>query len=137
VVPLDARAFAFWSLRDHRWEVEAGDFVIEVGASSHDIRGRVTVTSDGDGASHHLDATSTIGEWLTDPVGAQVLGAALAAAGEGAGALAAASDPGADAGWAEMVRQMPIGKVVSFTDMVTRDQVDQLGAAYEAASEAR
>jgi hypothetical protein len=36
-----------------------------------------------------------------------------------------------------MVRQMPIGKVVSFTDAVTRDQVDQLVAAYEAASTAR
>ena len=137
VVPLDARAFAFWSLRDHRWEVEAGEFVIEVGASSRDVRGRVTVTSQGDGAPHHLDASSTIGEWLTDPVGAQVLGAALAAAGDAGGMLSAASDPGADAGWAEMVRQMPIGKVVSFTDAVTRDQVDQLVAAYEAASTAR
>jgi beta-glucosidase len=149
VVPLDDRAFAFWSVKEGRWEIEAGEFVIEVGASSRDIRGTVTVTSPGDGIGHRLDATSTLGEWLSDDVGAQVLGAALAAAGEAAEAAGASGD-GADSGdgsgapdlmgsmlgdgaMGEMAKQMPIGKIASFTGMVTRDQLDQLVAAYEAA----
>jgi beta-glucosidase len=130
VVPLDDRAFAFWSVKEGRWEIEPGDFVIEVGASSRDVRGTVTVSSPGDGIGHRLDATSTLGEWLTDDLGAQVLGAALAAAGPEAAPVAGMLGDGA---MAEMAKQMPIGKIVSFTGMVTRDQLDQLVAAYDAA----
>ena len=35
---LDKRSFAYYETRIHDWYVESGDFVIEVGASSRDIR---------------------------------------------------------------------------------------------------
>jgi beta-glucosidase len=39
---LDDRAFAFWA--DGHWQVEPGDFVVSVGASSADIRARASIT---------------------------------------------------------------------------------------------
>ncbi|PJI90925.1 glycoside hydrolase family 3 C-terminal domain-containing protein [Luteimicrobium subarcticum] len=127
VVPLDERAFAFWSVRDHRWEVEAGRFVIEVGASSHDIRGTVVVEAEGDGFRPLLTDRSTMGEWIDDPVGAQVLGAAMAAAGGGQ-ALPADDDP-----VAVFMRQMPLAKIATFVPGVTRENIAQLVAGYAAA----
>ncbi len=41
---LDARAFAFYDVASAQWLVEAGEFEIQVGASSRDIRGRSVVT---------------------------------------------------------------------------------------------
>jgi beta-glucosidase len=40
---LDADAFSFWSVLKHAWVIEPGEFVIEVGSSSRDIRCRETV----------------------------------------------------------------------------------------------
>ena len=46
---LDPAAFVFWNTALHRWELEAGEFKIEVAASSRDIRlaGRVTAATAG------------------------------------------------------------------------------------------
>jgi beta-glucosidase len=41
---LDARAFAYYSVREKRWEVEPGTFEILVGSSSRDIRSREVLT---------------------------------------------------------------------------------------------
>lgn len=41
---LDARAFAFYDVASAQWLVEAGEFEIQVGSSSRDIRGRAMVT---------------------------------------------------------------------------------------------
>lgn len=41
---LDRRSFAHWSTDDHDWVVRAGDFELRVGASSHEIRHRLTVS---------------------------------------------------------------------------------------------
>jgi beta-glucosidase len=35
---LDPAAFAFWNTPKHRWETEPGDFQLEVGSSSRDLR---------------------------------------------------------------------------------------------------
>lgn len=47
-VALDRRAFAFWDTVEGRWVVEAGEFELLVGASSRDLRGRATVTVEGE-----------------------------------------------------------------------------------------
>lgn len=41
---LDARAFAFYSEATHAWVVEPGEFVIQIGASSRDLRLTQTLT---------------------------------------------------------------------------------------------
>jgi beta-glucosidase len=43
---LDRRAFAFWDTVAHEWRVEPGEFELRLGASSRDIRHRLTVTVD-------------------------------------------------------------------------------------------
>ncbi len=46
-IELDKRAFAFYNVNSHDWQVESGDFTILVGASSRDIRlsGKVQIDS--------------------------------------------------------------------------------------------
>ena len=46
-VDLDERAFALYDVRARAWLVEAGEFEIRVGASSTDIRERVTIALEG------------------------------------------------------------------------------------------
>ncbi len=76
-VALDARAYAFWSLRESRWLVEAGEFEIQVGASSRDIRLTATFASPGDGVPLMLSGLSLVSEWLAHPTGGPVLREAL------------------------------------------------------------
>ena len=80
-IDLDERAFAYWSEKYNDWHVEAGEYAIEVGVSSHDIADTVVVTLEGDGKSQPLTEWSTYGEWEADPFGAKIV-AAVAAAGE-------------------------------------------------------
>src|SRR5215212_8200384 len=45
-IELDQRAFAFWSVQQGRWAVEAGDFVIAVGPNSRDLPLAETISVD-------------------------------------------------------------------------------------------
>jgi beta-glucosidase len=66
-IHLDFRAFAFYHPRYQQWITEDGDFDILVGASSTDIRGRMTVSLHSTlDLPCMLDVESTIGEWLKD-----------------------------------------------------------------------
>lgn len=78
-IDLDERAFAYWSEKYADWHVEAGEYGIEVGASSRDIAAAVTVELEGDGKSLPLDEWSTYGEWEADSVGTRVVEAVVAA----------------------------------------------------------
>jgi beta-glucosidase len=74
-IKLDFRAFAYYHPEYKQWITEDGDFDIFIGASSADIRCRLTATL----ASSLelpciLDMESTMREWLADPRGKQVLG---------------------------------------------------------------
>lgn len=80
---LDERAFAYWSEKFNDWHVEAGEYGIEVGTSSRDIAGVVTVALDGDGKTEPLTEWSTFGEWSCDPVGSKVVSAMYEAGGNG------------------------------------------------------
>ncbi|GIM96800.1 glycoside hydrolase family 3 C-terminal domain-containing protein [Paractinoplanes toevensis] len=95
---IDRADLAYWEVRLNRWIVEPGTYAIAVGSSSRHLHTGVTVTLDGDGAGARipLSTDSTIGEWLADPRGAEVLGevfAKMAAEGSGGMAAAMASDP--------------------------------------------
>jgi beta-glucosidase len=69
-VHLDARAFAYWHTRHHRWVVEDGDFEILVGSSSTDIRATAIVTVEtGMRLEPMLTDMSPLADWLDDPSG--------------------------------------------------------------------
>jgi beta-glucosidase len=74
---LGARDLAHWSTRHHRWLVEGGGLVVEVGASSRDIRCRATVRVDVEPPRVALTASSTLEEWLVDPAGRAALTSAV------------------------------------------------------------
>ncbi|HEU4421744.1 MAG TPA: glycoside hydrolase family 3 C-terminal domain-containing protein [Pilimelia sp.] len=119
-IDLDRRAFAYWSPRQRRWVVEAGDFEIRVGASSRDIRLRATVTSPGDGVLPVLTGMSLLSEWLSHPVGAPILLAALTEA-TGGGDLAG---PGPVA--MRMALGTPLIKIASYVPGLSPETVDRL-----------
>jgi len=118
---------AFYNVPAAGWTVEGGDYVVEVGASSRDLRLSSSVAIAGDEVVLPLDANSTLGEWLAHPVGGQVLGAAFAAAqssgGEGAGLF---SDPSL----LKMISSMPLNRIAAFPGSpLTPEVVAQLVVA--------
>jgi beta-glucosidase len=72
-IELDQRAFAFWSIRHHDWAVEAGDFVIAVGPNSRDLPLTATVTVEAPSLAAPLNRDSTLQEWMSDPIGRQLI----------------------------------------------------------------
>ncbi|WP_043635389.1 glycoside hydrolase family 3 C-terminal domain-containing protein [Nonomuraea candida] len=76
---LTGRDLAQWSVADGGWRVTSGSFLVEVGASSRDIRLTAEAHTPGDGHVAELTEMSTLGEWLAHPVGGRVLRERLAA----------------------------------------------------------
>jgi beta-glucosidase len=72
-IELDQRAFAFWSVRRRDWVVEAGDFMIAVGPNSRDLPLTTTVTIEAPNLAAPLDRDSTLQEWMSDPIGRQLV----------------------------------------------------------------
>ncbi|WP_327092085.1 glycoside hydrolase family 3 C-terminal domain-containing protein [Nonomuraea sp. NBC_01738] len=70
---LTGRDLAFWSVSREAWQIDAGEFTVEIGASSRDIRLSARLTTPGDGYVPALDRMSTLGEWLAHPVGGPLL----------------------------------------------------------------
>jgi beta-glucosidase len=83
-IDLDQRAFSFWSSVHHRWVVEPGEFAIEVGPNSRDLPLSKSVTVDGPSIAAPLTRDSTLHEWMSDPVGRQLLQQAVASGQPGA-----------------------------------------------------
>ncbi|MGB4135088.1 MAG: glycoside hydrolase family 3 C-terminal domain-containing protein [Microbacterium sp.] len=59
---------AYWDVRVDRWIVEGGEYVIEVGASSRDLRATASVALDGDEVVLPVSLDSSFDELLADPV---------------------------------------------------------------------
>ncbi|MFI6571210.1 glycoside hydrolase family 3 N-terminal domain-containing protein [Nocardia fluminea] len=109
-VELDRRAFAYWHPRKGTWHVEAGEFIVQVGASSADIRLAQTIRLDGEPLYNHLSATSTTGAWLADPVhGQQVHDVLARAVGGLAGMLL--DNPELDPGRYHMFVSIPFNRL--------------------------
>lgn len=72
-VELTARAFMFWSELLHRFVVEAGEFVIEVGTDSRTIVASQSVTIDAPPVGAPLSERSSLEEWLADEQGHAIL----------------------------------------------------------------
>ncbi|MFJ3394586.1 glycoside hydrolase family 3 C-terminal domain-containing protein [Leifsonia aquatica] len=128
VIEIPADDLAYYDTDLAGWIVEGGDYVVSVGASSRDLRGSATVSIAGDGKAVPLSVESTLGEWLSHPVGAQVLGAALAQTGD-----AAVAGMLADPGLRRMAEGIPLIRAIGFSgNAVSPEQLDQLVAAANA-----
>ncbi|GAB3285847.1 glycoside hydrolase family 3 C-terminal domain-containing protein [Kineosporia babensis] len=103
---LGERAFAYWSKAG--WLVEPGEYTVEIGASSRDIRATRSITLDVPVSTPDLDKESTFEEWLAHPQGTDVLEKFLTDLGP-AGAMF--RDPEAR----KLLGSMPMRSLVSFS----------------------
>ncbi|GAT74595.1 beta-glucosidase [Microbacterium sp. HM58-2] len=93
---------AYWDVRVDRWIVEGGDYVIEVGASSRDIRTTTSVHLEGEKVTLPATLNSSIEEMLDDPV----VGAELRASIE--------EKFGADSQLLKLLGNFPVGRLDGF-----------------------
>ncbi len=109
---------AYWDTRVDRWIVEGGDYDVQVGASSRDIRSVASVSVTGDELVLPASLDSSIAELLEHPVLGQQIRAIVAGA--------FGSGEGAD----EMIKLLgsfPIGRLAGFPNVpTTREQIAQL-----------
>jgi len=98
-----------------RWVLEGGQFVIEVGASSRDLRLAAHVDVVGEDLTPPLTEWSTLEEWAEHPVGGPLLRGALEASGlPMAGAVF-------DPEFYPVIAGMPLLKVASFAGVKPED----------------
>ncbi len=85
---LDTRALSRFDPLSMSWVADAGEYRIEAGASSRDIRLAGVAALDGTVPAPGLSTASSIQEWLADPAAAAELVSALAASALGGGEAA-------------------------------------------------
>ena len=120
-IELDQRAFAFWSVQHGGWAVEAGDFVIGVGPDSRDLPLTETITVDAPRLAGPLTRDSTLQEWMSDPIGRQLIEREVAN-----GQPAAVLDGGAAS---HVIGTMPMSTLANFGGMsLDHDALDRLAA---------
>ncbi|MFT4109966.1 glycoside hydrolase family 3 C-terminal domain-containing protein [Propionicimonas sp.] len=64
---------AYWSVADHAWVVEGGDYTVEVGSSSRDLRLSGTVAVAGNEPFRPLTLGSTVAEGMAVPAFAEIV----------------------------------------------------------------
>ncbi|GLY07410.1 MULTISPECIES: glycoside hydrolase family 3 C-terminal domain-containing protein [Actinoplanes] len=121
---------AYWDIRLNSWIVEGGDYTVAVGASSRDLRSTVTATVAGDPARVPLTVDSSVGEWMADPRGAELLGAAFAEANEASGGDNVMAAMTASPEMLMMLGSLPLSRMAMFPGSPLRDdQLDKLVAS--------
>ncbi|MFD6354254.1 glycoside hydrolase family 3 N-terminal domain-containing protein [Nocardia tengchongensis] len=109
-IELDRRAFAYWHPGKSSWHVEAGEFIVQVGASSADIRVAQTIHLEGETLRRELEPSSPTGFWLADPDHGPAIRDILSrAAGGVVGMLL--DNPELDAGRHHMLLSMPLDRL--------------------------
>lgn len=110
---------AYWDVRLDSWIVEGGDYLIEVGASSRDLRASASIEVAGDDAWVPLTPESGLGELLADPI---------------AGRLAREAMPAVfQQGLAELMDSLPIGRLPVFANgEISEETIERLIAAANA-----
>ena len=99
---------AYWDIRVDGWLVEGGTYLVELAASSRDIRSSVSLAISGDDVTLPLTRHSTIGEVLAHPVAGPKLQALMAQMMGDASDVATVMPEGVDI--TRMIDSFPIGK---------------------------
>lgn len=122
---------AYWDVRADRWVVEGGEYTIEVGASSRDLRATVSAAVDGDQVRLPLTRESSLGEVLAHPVAGPMVQGALAGMSELFDGASSIMPEGVS--MERMMASFPIGRVGMMSGgQVTPDMIDGLLAAANA-----
>ncbi len=129
---LDKRAFAYWCEQIHDWHVETGDYTVEIGLSSRDIRATAPVRVESTvRLPAHYDANTIFMDLKKDPKAmaaiqpmVDAISAAFAPSGD---ETDAAKDAVSDEMGMAMLNYMPLRGILSFAgDKVPEGFIDQL-----------
>lgn len=112
VLTVRRKDLAYWDIRLDAWVVEGGSYVVDVAASSRDIRSSVPVDVEGDPVVLPLSRTSSIGEVMAHPVVGQMVQAAIAQMMSGMDGVADIMPEGVEA--TKMMESFPIGRAGMF-----------------------
>lgn len=116
---------AYWDIRVDRWVVEAGEYRVDVAASSRDIRCSTSILMDGDDIVIPLTGASSIGEALEHPVSGPILRNMIADAVDDNGA-------GDSQSLLRMIEAFPLGRLGAFAeangagDVISAKKIDEL-----------
>jgi beta-glucosidase len=125
-IELNQRAFAYWSTRRQAWVVEAGDFEIGVGSHSRDLALARTVAVDAPRLAAPLDRDSTLQEWMSDPIGRQLVEDEVK---NGQPAAVLADE------LIGVIGNMPMSTLANFSGMsLDHDALDRVAAAWRSAA---
>ncbi|GAA1957509.1 glycoside hydrolase family 3 C-terminal domain-containing protein [Microbacterium deminutum] len=112
VLTVRRKDLAYWDIRTDSWVVEGGEYVVDVAASSRDIRSSVTVPIEGDPIVLKLSRTSSIGEVMAHPVVGPIVQAAIAQMMGSMEGAASIMPEGVD--MTKMMESFPIGRAGMF-----------------------
>ncbi|MGO4300178.1 glycoside hydrolase family 3 C-terminal domain-containing protein [Leifsonia sp. RAF41] len=122
---------AYWDVRAQRWVVEGGDYMVEVGASSRDLRTTATVAVTGDEVRLPLTRESSLAEVMAHPVAGPMVQAALAGMAQMMEGASAIMPEGVSMD--KMMGSFPIGRIGMMAGgQVTPEMIDGLIAAANA-----
>lgn len=123
---LDKRSFAYYEPKIHDWYVESGDFVIEIGASSRDIRLQEMVHVESSAElPYHYTLESNVGSLQKTAKGRAIFGQLMASMPQGQEKADSGFDvlgDGAEKMQQIMLLEMPLGILESFGGM-TKEQL--------------
>ncbi len=119
-IAIGADDLAYWSVRDQAWVVEGGDYTVEVGASSRDLRLSGTVSVAGNEPFRPLALDSTVAEAMQVPAFAEMIA-------NFAGAIF-----GGDPEMVRMMESVPLAALAGFGGMsldTVQGMLDEVNAA--------
>ena len=114
---LDSRAFAYWETSIHDWYVPSGDYEVEVGSSSRDIKYTKKINIE---ASYRLPCTvsenTCFGDLMGDPALSEILKPVIDSYMHRSDKPRAKTDAISEKMEEEMLRYTPLRGVISFGD---------------------
>ena len=125
VLTVRRKDLAYWNVAADRWVVEGGDYAVEVGASSRDIRSSARVPLEGDAFSLPLSRESSLAEVIAHPIAGPIVQGAMARMTETLDGASSIMPEGVD--MMKMMGSFPVGRIgmMAFEDF-SAEQVDQL-----------
>ncbi len=125
IIPVRRADLAYWDIRVDGWVVEGGEYSVEVGASSRDIRGSATAAVTADPVTIPLTRESSLGEVLAHPVVGEMVQGALQQMMAGMDGLESVMPEGVSMD--KMMMSFPIGRMSMMGgDQVSPEMIDGL-----------
>ncbi len=129
---LDKRAFAYWEPRCHDFFVESGEFVIEIGESSRDIRLSRSIQVKGTvELPFTVTENTTIGQLLKHPRGKEIIGRMIQSSAMSHVDQTDSMGEGSERMMQGMMMGIQLGALVSY-GRITRQQLKDLIASLNA-----